>query len=384
MMTKFIGCATDRAFVEPTCAMLSSLDDNGAVPDAIVLVAGFGLEAKDRQVLRASSGRLGPAMRFVDVEPDSPKIVALPSFSFPLPLLGRLILPREITDRNARLLLIDSDMIVNWSVRPLFDMDMQGRPLAAIVDPLAEHKLEELGRRPDPNYFNAGLLLLDLDLFNGRDIGAAAMRRLAAYPERPLWLDQDALNDVLRGDWLRLDRSWNFFHAGDPVHFTQEDYEAAPIIHFAGPKPWHFREHSAAPIYFRHAARAEQKGAWRLAVDRVPVDRDFIATAYEVLLGRELDNEEVIRDRGHWPATEVLASVLGSGEFAQSIRRPIRAGEPLPEHLFEHRLSLRHRYWVQDRLPILPETAAAVQNAESWREVMASLVADARFSSLLA
>ncbi len=155
-MTMFVGCATDRAFVDPTCAMLSSLDDNGGVPEASVLVAGFGLEAKDRLALQASAGGLGPTMRFVDIDPRSPKIVAMPTFSFPLPLLGRLILPREITDRHARLLLIDSDMIVNWSVRPLFNMDMQGRPLAAIWDPLAEHIVRDLGRIPDPNYFNAG------------------------------------------------------------------------------------------------------------------------------------------------------------------------------------------------------------------------------------
>ncbi len=116
---------------------------------------------------------------------------------------------------------------------------------------------------------------------------------------------------------------------------------------------------------------------------RVPVDRDFIATAYEVLLGRELDSKDVIRDRGHWPATEVLASVLGSDEFARSVLGPIRASEPLSGDLFQHRLSLRHRYWMQDRLPILPETAAAVQKAASWREVLASLVADARLASLL-
>ncbi len=383
MTTMFIGCATDQAFVEPTCAMLSSLDDNGGVPEATVLVAGFGLMTKDRQALQASAGRLGPTIRFIDIEPASPKIVALPTFSFPLPLLGRLILPREIKDRNARLLLIDSDMIVNWSVRPLFNMEMRGHPLAAILDPLADHKLKELGRTSNPTYFNAGLTVLDLDVFNERDIGAAAMRRLAAYPERPLWLDQDALNDVLGGDWLRLDRTWNFFHAGDPVHFTQEDYEAASIIHFAGPKPWNFPQHSAAPIYFRHVAEAMRKGAWRLVIDRVPVDRDFIATAYEVLLGRELDSEDVIRDRSHWPATDVLRSVLGSDEFARSVVQPIRAGEPLPDHLFQHRLSLRHRYWIQDRLPTLPQTALKVERAATWREVLSSLLEDTRFAYFL-
>ena len=384
MTAMFIGCATDRNFVEPTCAMLSSLDDNGEVPEATILVAAFGLEAEDRQLLQASAGRLGGAMQFVHIAPDSPKIVALPEFSLPLPLLGRLILPGEIDARGARLLLIDSDMIVNASVRPLFDMDMHGRPLAAVLDPITEPELLKRGRKLDPDYFNAGLMLLNLDVFNARSIGERSMRWLAACLDRPEWLDQDALNHVIGSDWIRLGREWNFFFAGEPWNFTLEDYESSRIVHFAAAKPWHYREHVAAPIYFRHAARAERKAFWRRMINKTPVDRDFIATTYEVLLGRELDSEDVLRDRISWPATEVLVSVLGSDEFAQSVMRPIKTGEPFSDHLFKHRLSLRHRYWVQDRLPILPETALAVQKAASWRDVLSSLVGDARLMSLLA
>ncbi len=209
------------------------------------------------------------------------------------------------------------------------------------------------------------------------------MRWLAACPERPEWLDQDALNEIVGADWLRLGREWNFFHAGDARHFEREDFESAIVVHYAGNKPWNHPDAPASPIYFRHAARAEQKALWRRTANRTPVDRDFIASAYEVLLGRELDSEDVIRDRGGWPATEVLASILDSEEFAGSITRPLKAGEPLSEHLFQHRLSLRHRYWITDRLPVLPQTADAVEQAVDWPEVFRLLIADGRLMSLM-
>ena len=381
MAGMYIGCATDRAFVEPTCAMLSSLEDNGGVPEAIVMVAGFGLEAEDKEALRGSAGRLGASIRFVDIEPGSPKIVALPSFRFPLPLLGRLILPGEITTPGARLLLIDSDMIVNASVRALFEMNMQGRPLAAIQDPLSEDEQAKRGRKLDADYFNAGLLLLNLDVFNARSIGEAAMRWLAACPERPQWLDQDALNALVKGDWIGLGREWNFFYAGGDGP-TLEDYESARIVHFAGAKPWIDPQMICAPIYFRHLAGAHAKALWRPAINRIPVDRTFIATIYTVLLGRELDSSQVIRDRMHWPASEVLTSVLGSEEFANSVIRPLDKDEPFAGHLFQDRLSLRDRYWVMDRLPLLPETKRLVEQAMDWRQLLASLVGDSRFMSL--
>jgi lipopolysaccharide biosynthesis glycosyltransferase len=383
MTTMYIGCATDRNFVEPTCAMLSSLDDNGEVAEAIVMVAAFGLEPEDKEAMRGSAGRLGPAMRFVDIEPGSPKIVALPTFRFPLPLLGRLILPGEIDTPGARLLLIDSDMIVNASVRALFEMDMKGRPLGAIQDPLSEDEQVRRGRRLDANYFNAGLLLLNLDVFNARNIGVAAMQWLADCREKPVWLDQDALNAIVGADWVRLGREWNFFYAGGDGP-TREDYESARIVHFAGAKPWVDPLMICAPIYFRHLAGAHAKALWRPAVNRIPVDRDFIATLYEVLLGRELDSPEVIRDRKHWPATEVLASILKSEEFDKAVVQPLRRGESPPGHLFQHRLSVRHRYWIADRLPVLPETAAAVERAADWRGVLERLVNDSRLMSFAA
>ena len=185
-------------------------------------------------------------MRFVPLSADDPKIVARPSFSLPWPLLGRFVLPGEIGTTGGRLLLIDSDMIVNGSLRPLFERDMDGHPLAAVHDP---------GKSSD--YFNAGLMLIDVDAFNARDLGRAAMRRLAAYPERPTFLDQDALNNVIAGDWLRLDRSWNFFYAADPVKFEREDYDQARIAHFAGPKPWEDFGVTATQLYERHALQAQ-------------------------------------------------------------------------------------------------------------------------------
>ncbi len=247
----FIGLATDRAFVGPSCAMISSLDDNGDVPEAIVLVADFGLDKNDREALRFSAGRLGERMRFVPLSSESPKIVARPSFSFPWPLVGRFVLPGEIEVAGARLLLIDSDMIVNTSLRPLLEINMRGHPIGAIRDPTQS-----------PDYFNAGLMLIEVDTFNRRGIGAAAMRRLAAYPQRPTFLDQDALNDVISGDWLRLDRTWNFFYAADPLKFELADYEQAAITHFAGPKPWEDFGVTPVSLYERHALRAQSKQPW--------------------------------------------------------------------------------------------------------------------------
>ena len=250
----FVGMSTDRAFVGPSCAMLSSLDENGEVPEAIILVADFGLNANDQEALRLCAGRLAERMSFIPLSADSSKVSARPSFDFPWPLVGRLILPAEVPLPGARMLMIDSDMVVNRSVRPLFEMDMQAHPVAAVHDP----------QRP-PDYFNAGLMLIDLDRFNERKIGELSMLRLASYEERPTFLDQDALNDVVSGDWLHLDRSWNFFYTDEIPMFELPDYERAAIAHFAGPKPWQWLGVTPLALYERHAWCAQEKQPWMSA-----------------------------------------------------------------------------------------------------------------------
>lgn len=260
-MAFFVGCACDPPFVDLTCSMLSSLDDHGGVPDAGIILADFGLSDDDRRNLRASAGRMGRALRFVPLRRDSPLIAAFPGFDFPFPMLGRFVIPKLIDAPGARLLTIDSDMVVNASLRPLFLLDLAGHPFGAIRDPLSDDELRARGREPDPDYFNTGLLLIDVDLWSERGLSDRAMIRLAAYERKPEWPDQDALNDVAGSDWLRLPRSWNLFYAGDPRQFTLEEYSAAQIVHFAGCKPTEpqHRGHPAIPLYDHHRARAEFK-----------------------------------------------------------------------------------------------------------------------------
>ncbi len=239
--------------------MLSSVDDSGDVSEATILIADFGLEQKDRDVLRASAGRLGSRMRFVSITRDSSKIVALPDFNFPLPMIGKLLIPGEVTSSRSRMITLDSDIIVNSSLRPLFDLDLQGHALAAVHNPLVESQLKNMGRDLDPDFFNNGMLVIDTGAFNARKLCDKSLRWLATCKECPPWPDNDALCQVVGGDWLRLDRHWNLFYAGEDRQFTFEEYAAAPIVHFAGAKPSTSPHHPAFPLYKHQVDRAAAK-----------------------------------------------------------------------------------------------------------------------------
>src|SRR5207249_2600441 len=80
-----------------------------------------------------------------------------------------------------------------------------GVPLAAVRDQFLHA------------YFNAGLMLINTNVWREEQIGRRAIQ-LIGTSEPPLkWLDQDALNMLIRERWRELDERWNVFPVTDQV-----------------------------------------------------------------------------------------------------------------------------------------------------------------------
>ena len=110
--------------------------------------------------------------------------------------------------------------------------------------------------------------------------------------------------------------------------------------------------------------------------------RDFVASCYELFLGRDVDALMVVEERGSWSVDEVLSSFLACKEFEEVVYAPLRSGTPFSETLFCTPLLARHRFLVLDRLPILLDTRRRVQDVLSWRDLLASLARDPRLMAL--
>lgn len=244
MVDKFVGCATDSRFAEPTAVMLSSLEANGAVHDAQILVASFGLTANEKNWIRIGSGYLSERLRFIDVTQDMVSHIKRDYVGHYSPaIMGRFFFVNQISSPGARLLFLDSDMVINASIRPLFDLDMGDEFFAAVHD---------LPRKDDLNYFNAGLMLTKVDDYKYHRINDRCLDWLTDNPNAPLG-DQDALNAIIGDSWYRLDPCWNRYLAEDR-NINLHDYETARIAHFADEKPWQHPNHVGLKLYEEHRA----------------------------------------------------------------------------------------------------------------------------------
>lgn len=193
---------------------------------------------------------------------------------------ARLSIP-EVVDDEDRVLYLDSDTMVRGDLRPLLGLELEGRPLAAVRDPqnpligqglaMAIPGWQELGLEYGREYFNSGVMLIDLGEAKRRGLFEAAREFLTTHPAHVRFWDQDALNYAAADAWLRLSRHWNtfalsplasepgFIHHAEPVVPLADllaDEHTAAIIHFAGAKkPWQ-ESYPAGPL--REAYRSFQ------------------------------------------------------------------------------------------------------------------------------
>ena len=112
-----------------------------------------------------------------------------------------------------------------------------------------------------------------------------------------------------------------------------------------------------------------------------PADRDFIATCYEVFLGREIESLEVIRDRAGWPRSKVIRSIVQSAEFVDEVLPALETGYPFLGDRFRGKPSLRQRLWAADQLPTSSTLPQRLLSLENWREILTCLLEDSLISA---
>lgn len=116
------------------------------------------------------------------------------------------IMPREVKS----VLYIDSDAIVVRSISQLFILELTHH--IAAVDHLSPENSFRLWGPTSGNYFQAGVLLIDLEAWRSEDYQKEFSKVLNNDRHRILWWDQDVLNIVFENNWQRLPVWFNVCH----------------------------------------------------------------------------------------------------------------------------------------------------------------------------
>jgi lipopolysaccharide biosynthesis glycosyltransferase len=250
----------DDKYAMPVAVTLSSALRNlgpGWEPHVYVLSDGIGDGNKQRigRVLEAAH----PGVVLTWCTPDTSLIDDVPISTWhSRATLLRLFAPFAVPESAKRVILLDSDVVVMGDLGELALQPFEGHAILAVENFCGSTMANclprlyvDLNLPPDLGYFNAGMFVLDLPRWRAERITERAIDFLASH--RVDFLEQDALNAVVAGNWTLLDPRWNvqleWLHTFGQDRYPPEERRrlraemlARPkLLHYVGPrKPWHW------------------------------------------------------------------------------------------------------------------------------------------------
>lgn len=272
-----IACAADRQYALPLAVMLSSVVANLDSQRTLkVYIVDSGLDPGTRSRISAS---LPERVTLHWIAPERTGFVDLPLWGrMTIATYDKLTIGRWLPKSEGRALWLDCDLLALADLARLWETVQGTYGILATQDMLVPTlgarfgvaSYQELGIDADAEYFNAGIMLIDVARWRSDDIAARALTYLRRYRRRVYFWDQEALNAAMVGNWTKLDARWNWSPRFNRIASNDSGFESAEkspwIIHFSGSlKPWHFEGKSAPyKLYYRYLDSTAWAG-WRPA-----------------------------------------------------------------------------------------------------------------------
>jgi Lipopolysaccharide biosynthesis proteins, LPS:glycosyltransferases len=162
---------------------------------------------------------------------------------------ARLFISSALPEDLERVLYLDCDIIIDKPLDELWNMNMQGKVIAALMDAFAPWYRKNLGLDNNAIMFNSGVMLIDLRKWREEDIENKILKLIKKYDGLIPQGDQGALNSILSNKTKVMEAKFNsvtIFHdftyenmliyRKPPMFYSKEEIEEAvtnpTIIHF--------------------------------------------------------------------------------------------------------------------------------------------------------
>lgn len=188
------------------------------------------------------------------------------SEQWPITIYYRIILPEVLPNNLEKVLYVDCDIMFRDRFDDLWDIDLKNYALAAVEDVLSPiaPMYDDIECDTNNGYFNSGVMLINLKYWREHSFTDKTLEYLSANSQKVLHPDQDAINFVASGNWLKLNYRWNFLSSYQNLYFSHEhlnsDFDKISasypvIVHFSGVKPWNPKCRTRYKYEYYHYAK---------------------------------------------------------------------------------------------------------------------------------
>ncbi len=191
----------DNNFAPQVCASMASVcENNRECDDLRFFVFGLGLSKTVVHNLEVVAQQYGREVSIIPIDGFMEEFGEFDTLGWNEVVLSRLLVNKFLPAAVSRVLHLDGDTIVRGDLSELWCTALgPDYHIGAVIEPTVDRKrIEELGLSAEP-YFNAGVLLIDLEQWRAEGIEDGLVGYCLQNHERLFANDQDAINAFLAG-----------------------------------------------------------------------------------------------------------------------------------------------------------------------------------------
>jgi len=301
---------TDKNYAMPAAALICSLCERTPAHFVFHLFTDIPDTSFEVKAIKSTADLYDASLQVYEVSPDLIDFVPVGKSYQPgrvsVATYYRLMISLLLPESVHKALYLDTDMICAESIENLWSIDIEDVPLAAVEDVFVGKKEHLRGRTElfgNAKYFNAGVLLINMDYWRESNVFDVFKDIVVKFYERLSFHDQDVLNLAFIDKVKLIDRRYNvydvFFH--EKIEHCNIDFQELQLIrtqpvlvHFCSDmKPWirGFR-HPYASLFLKYKANTPWKRQ-RLALKKAYSIRERIINIL-VFLGLHKYNGDYI------------------------------------------------------------------------------------------
>ena len=204
--------ASDDKFAEILGVSLVSLYESSKdMGDILVYVLDSGISIENRDKLLTVCREYERIdIQFIHARDISKKLeMKVATDRGSLSQYARLFVSSDLPENLGRVLYLDCDIIIKQSIRELWNLDLQGRTIGALMDAFSKYYRANIDLEENDIMFNSGVMLIDLEKWRKDRVEDKLLEFIS---RKNGWIqqgDQGALNAVLSKDTYCIEPRFN-------------------------------------------------------------------------------------------------------------------------------------------------------------------------------
>ena len=252
-----LGFGIDKNFGKFAGITITSLVHNNMYTDLVVHIVYDELLPEDMEKLQQME-RLyrNLTLYFYQITSTEGMTFVVPPGHITQAMYYRYLFADMLPETVTRLIYMDADIICKGDILPLWQLDLQGKVLAAARDYGENRSCDRIGLK-NGRYFNSGVLLMDLTKWRQQKLTQKLFQWLEQVGgTKILWGDQDALNGVIDGEFVELPKIFNCIVINNTT--LNEDLQAVIVHYIDYVKPWHsyYVDSNAKELYWQYVKKS--------------------------------------------------------------------------------------------------------------------------------